>query len=254
MTAPHVSRLKRVATAARAHAAEAHPAESCGLVIGREYVPQANRAADPANAFRLDPAAVLEAHRAGLDAIVHSHPHPHPPCPTAADMRLQIDHGAPCAIVPVGASGDPGEPVWWGPGVAAPPLVGRPYRHGVTDCYSVARDWYRLERGLALPDYPRRWRWWRSGRGDAPPEDLFGRHFADAGFEPIPYREARPGDALLLRVASPVASHCAVIVEDGVMLHHPGGPRPWDPSRLSRREPVSRWTPHIARALRHPDA
>lgn len=254
MTALHVSRLRRVAAAARAHAAEAYPEESCGLVVGRRYVPQANRAADPATAFRLDPEAVLKAHREGLDAIVHSHPHPHPPCPTAADMRLQIDHGVPCAIVPVSASGEPGEPVWWGDGVAVPPLVGRPYRHGVTDCYSVARDWYRLERGLELPDYARAWRWWRAGKGAAGAPDLFGRYFAEAGFETVFFHEARPGDGLLLQVASPVVSHCAVIVEDGVMLHHPGGSRPWDPSRLSRREPVARWTPYIRRALRHPDA
>lgn len=254
MTAPHVSRLKRVAAAARAHAARAYPHESCGLVVGRRYVAQANLCADPAAGFRLDPGAVLEAHRAGLDAIVHSHPHPHPPCPTAADMRLQIDHDVPCAIVPVSAAGEPGQPVWWGPGVAIAPLIGRPYVHGITDCYSVARDWYRQERGLVLPDYPRRWRWWRSGRADAPPDDLFGQYFADAGFRPIAYREAGPGDALLLRVASPVVSHCAVIVEPGVMLHHPGGSRPRDPARLSRREPVARWTPYIAAALRHPDA
>lgn len=254
MTARHVSRLKRVAAAARAHAAGAFPHESCGLVVGRRYVRQANRAADPANAFRLDAGAVLDAHRAGLDAIVHSHPHPHPPCPTAADMRMQIDHGVPCAIVPVSAAGEPGQPVWWGPGVAIPPLIGRPYRHGVTDCYSVARDWYRLERGLVLPDCPRRWRWWRSGRGEAPPDDLFEQNFAAADFFEIPLARAAVGDALLLRIASPVVSHCAVIVEPGAMLHHPGGSRPWDPARLSRREPISRWTPYIVRALRHPDA
>ena len=36
------------------------------------------------------------------------------------------------------------------------PLVGRPFHHGTLDCYGLMRDWYRLEWGLELPDFPRR--------------------------------------------------------------------------------------------------
>lgn len=71
--------------AARAHAAEAHPLEACGLLLGRdgvvaEVLPCDNVAADPAVRFEIDPAALLAAHRlarAGGPAVIgcyHSHP------------------------------------------------------------------------------------------------------------------------------------------------------------------------------------
>ena len=82
--------------------------------------------------------------------------------------------------------------------------------------------------------------------------NLYEAHFAECGFEEVAPADAAVGDALLMQVRSPVPNHAAVLVEPGVLLHHPGGSRPWDPGRLSRRDVAARWTPHVARVLRPP--
>lgn len=237
-----------------AHAEREFPRESCGLLLGDEdtldYRAHANSSATPQTHFRIAQQHIkVAADR--LCGIVHSHPAPAPPCPSAADMRQQIAFGVPWVIVPVGPGGDAGVPFCFGDGVPIPDLVGRGYRHGVTDCYAVIRDWYRVQRNLILDDVPRHWRWWE----DSPHPDLYERGFAAAGFSEIPRAEADVGDAVLIAFgARGVVSHAAVIVAPGVMLHHPSSTQPYDPARLSRREPLARWREHIRRVLRHPGA
>ncbi len=232
---------------ARRHAERCAPAESIGFVVDGRYRPQKNLSPDPETHFRVEPGVVLEALRGGgIEAVIHSHPPPHPPCPSYADQLMQHNYGVPFAIVPVGGDGNAGDLVWWGPGVPRPALVGRPYRWGVTDCYGLVRDWY-AEHGVDLPDFPRAWQFWTHG------EPLIERHLDDAGFVGISPGLAGVGDGVLIAFGTRRISHCAVIVEPGVILHHPCSDRPYDPRQLSRREPLSRWTPHVRAAVRQPD-
>ena len=237
----------RIAAAAKRHAASAAPEECIGFVIGGAYRAQHNIAFNPREQARANPDAVLNAQRDGLQAVIHSHPHPHPPCPSLADMRAQLAMGVPWAIVPVSENGEPGNLVWWGPGVPAPPLLGRPYRHGVTDCYSIVRDWY-ARNSVRLADVARGWRWWTRSKNNP---DLYERGFRSAGFEEIDRADADVGDGLLIQIGADCVNHCAVVVEPGVILHHPGGDRPYDPTRLSRRDVASRWMRHVRRVIRY---
>ena len=236
-------------TAMRADAAARAPLESCGLVVDGEYRPCENIAGSPRASFRIEPSLVLEAHRSGLDAIIHSHPHPYPAAPSRADMAAQIAHDVPFGIVPVSETGEPGEPFFWGADTPRPDLHERPYRWGITDCYSLCRDYYH-ERGIDLPDYPRAWRWWR----EAEHPDLFLRHFAAAGsaagFGAIDTAEAAPGDGVLIALDG-VVCHAGVIVEPGLLLHHPAGDRPYDPARRPRSDLLARWLPHVRLVVRH---
>ncbi len=246
--------MDAVLAAMRSHAEAEFPRESCGLLLegaaGAEYQACPNAAASPETAFRIDPRALAAAGERLL-AVVHSHPPPAPPCPSAADMRQQIAMALPWHIVPVGEGGDAAEPFAFGDQARATdrPYVGRGYRHGVDDCYSIVRDWYARERGLVLADQPREWAWWAD---DGHP-DLYERGFAAAGFVEVSPAEAAVGDALLIAFGARAAvSHAGVIVEPGVMLHHPSGAGPHDPNRLSRRDPIARWQGHVRRVLRHP--
>ena len=230
-----------VVAAAMRHAEAEFPRESCGLVVDGRYVPCANQADDPERRFLIG----RREWRRAATALLHSHPHPLPAVPSAADMQGQSNMALPWGIVPVGADGLAGAPFWWGDQVPAPPLVGRAYRHGVTDCYSVIRDWYRLERDVLLPDVARAWNWWR----DTAHPDLYERHFREVGFDEVDPASAAVGDGVLIQIRGVVA-HAGVIVADGVMLHHPGADRPYDPTSLSRREPIARWLPYVRRVVR----
>lgn len=222
----------------RSDALQAMPRESCGIVTEGRYVRCHNAHEDPEQAFRIAAAQYWWiSHGSGIQAIVHSHPHG-PDHPTIEDMRGQIASGVPWGIVCVTA-GSALEPFFWGDGVPIPDLVGRPFRHGVTDCYSLVRDWYRMERGVVLPEYPRDHYWWDRGY------DLYRQHFAEAGFVEIAAPEL-PGDIVIGRVLGPVENHAAVYLGDGLILHHLAG-------RLSRREPLGPWRRFATLYLRHED-
>ena len=94
-------------------AARAAPAECCGLLLGhRETVIEArsaaNVAANPAQRFEIDPAALFAAHRAartgGLELLgyFHSHPNGHPR-PSPVDCEHASGDGRVWAIAAGGA-------------------------------------------------------------------------------------------------------------------------------------------------------
>ncbi len=85
------------------HAAGEHPGEACGLLLGTDgrvdrAVAARNVAADPLQAFEIDPALLLRCHRearGGGPAIVgcyHSHPSGRP-TPSAADAARVAEWG-----------------------------------------------------------------------------------------------------------------------------------------------------------------
>lgn len=223
------------------HAVAEYPRESCGLILSNgEYLPCENTAADPEHDFRI---AVKEMAR-NIAAVVHSHPDG-PGEPTASDMQSQISCGVPFGICV--SYKDYAEPAFfWGDSLPVLPLLGRQFRHGPSgsdgrgDCYALVRDYYRLERGVALPDFPRDNDWWRSG------EDLYSANFEEAGFRAMtPEEQPEPGDvALIIVPRSNVVNHAAVYLGSGLILHHLY-------NRLSVREPVGRWQRHIVRWIRY---
>lgn len=125
------------------------------------------------------------------------------------------------------------------------PIQAEGFRHGVTDCYGLIRDYYRQELGISLVEFPRDWEWWLQGG------DLYRDGIVPAGFRRIEASEAKPGDMWVAQVRSPVPNHGGVLLENSLALHHPSGRDPVDPSQLSRREPIGRWLSHITLWLRH---
>jgi cell wall-associated NlpC family hydrolase len=166
-------------------------------------------------------------------------------------MRSQVELEVPWIICSATETASL-PPFAWGDQLEDPaPLVGRPFRHGVTDCYAAIRAWGQRERGVLLPDYPRQWEWWLEGvNGD---KDMYRRNFADAGFREIDASEVRVGDVWLAQVRSPVPNHGGVYIGDGLAYHHPSSLLASDPTRLSKREPIARWQRHITHWLRRDD-
>ncbi|MGE0256802.1 MAG: C40 family peptidase [Alphaproteobacteria bacterium] len=224
-----------VTDAARAHALAEHPHESCGVVVGGRYIPVTNSADEPCAGFVMPPSAWIE--HGPVEAVLHSHTDGSD-WPSAADMRGQIASAVPWGIV-VTDGRTAASPFWWGDGVQTPPLVGRPFRHGVTDCYSLIRDWYRLERDILLPDFPRDPDWWLAGG------DLYRDGFPRAGFVQLPAGAAHePGDVFLGALRGRVPHHGGIWLGHGLILHHLE-------RRLSRREPLGGWRKFVTHWLRH---
>lgn len=222
-----------LSAAIQQHAQAEYPKECCGVVVNEQYVPLRNAHKTPKTHFKID-LKDLE----GLDytAIVHSHPDGHD-APSKADMAAQRADGRPWIIVKVTEQGCKAPFILGGP---PEPLIGRKFRHGVNDCYSLIQDWFEAQGQRALtPEVPRDWEWWNQG------ESHYTDHYQLAGWE----RTATPSVgamAFMQTAGSPVINHAGVLLPDGWLLHHPE-------RRLSQRESVQQWLPSIKMWIQHPD-
>ncbi|PND31547.1 hydrolase Nlp/P60 [Achromobacter pulmonis] len=228
---------KRTLAAIRAHAVAEYPRECCGLVVqigDIETYRRCKNLATGSDHFVMDPADYADAEEAGrITAIVHSHPDM-PATPSEADRVACEATGLPWFIVAVtqDASGAPAaeEVLGFAPEGYVAPLLGRPFAHGVLDCYSLIRDAFSRELGIVLPDFPREDGWWEPGRTG----NLYMDHFAEAGFRPLAIGEGiRFGDVVLMQIRSDRVNHAGFFMGDkalqeaqdlfpvpNAMLHH----------------------------------
>jgi len=130
-----VTWTQEVDEAARAHALEVYPAEAAGIVERGHYVRLENRSSDPKADVCLDDDDLLRV--AGADVFFHSHPDGIG-SPSAQDMIYQMQLGIPFVILVVPFI----DLFAFGDQLPRAPLIGRGFRHGVHDCYSLIRDWY----------------------------------------------------------------------------------------------------------------
>jgi cell wall-associated NlpC family hydrolase len=204
----HASEEQTAATAQRRR-----PEEVCGFVIrrGRKQAVMRcrNSARHPDLGFVADPG---EAEDAG-DVLLCYHSHPYlSPEPSPADKTTAEKHGVPMLILswPVEA--------WalYAPCGWRAELLGRPFVHGVLDCYTLVRDYYAEKLNIALPDFTREDEWWYKGG------NLYLDNFDEAGFVRV-HDELQPHDVLLIIQGHPpplVPNHAAVYLGDGMIMHH----------------------------------
>ena len=212
-----------IKNAALAHAKDEFPKESVGLVSiikGRQrYFPCTNLAETPDEHFVLGPEEYAEIEDKGeIVAVIHSHPKTnHEPSP--ADRVACEKSGLPWHVV------NPNTEKW---GYCEPsgfelPYVGREFVHGIVDCYSLCRDFYKKEFDLNLRDYNRRDEWWNKG------ENMYLDNFKNEGFNEIEIDDLQFGDAFLMQLESPVPNHAGIYIGENLVLHHVQG-------RLSSRD------------------
>lgn len=208
--------------AAHADALTSYPGEACGLVVvvkGRTRYWPCKNVAPGGEHFQIDPHTYATAEDAGeVVGVFHSHPDA-PPYPSEADRAAAEQSGVEWHILSLPSCN------WhsFKPSTYVPPLVGREFVHGSVDCYSLVRDWYRVVRGIDLPDFQRTDEWWVNG------ENLYMDNFGIAGFGSVPSAEMSHGDVLLMKIQSPVPNHAAIYLGGGMILHHLYG-------RLSSRD------------------
>lgn len=232
----------------RQHAEAEYPRECCGLVAifkGREkYFPCENLAVGNDH-FTLSAEDYADVEEQGeIVSVCHSHPDV-PSTPSQADKVsceasklvwhiLRVDKGVSLDITTIEPSG------------YVAPLVGRVFSHGVLDCYSIVRDWYKQERNIDLPDFKRTDNWWDDGESD-----LYTEGFPKAGFYSVGQDPSvlQVGDMILMQIRSKngVPNHAAIYLGDGMMLHHMYG-------RLSSRDVYGgMWQEYTRAIMRHKD-
>jgi proteasome lid subunit RPN8/RPN11 len=204
-----------------AHVLSEYPKEACGVLVGEDYIPCTNVADNPLRDFKIAPKelATIKAQHGKITAVLHSHPyHPrmaptHPPeWPSAHDMHSWIKSKKPWGIV--ATDGEGLSQILWLDEKNREPLVGREFVWGKNDCYSLIRDWFKQERKITLPNFPRTWKFWEQGQA------LYDDNFAQAGFVEIKAEEATIGDCILVALKGNVSTHAAVITGPDEILHH----------------------------------
>lgn len=228
----------------KTHALECYPREACGLVLDGQvtgrfiegtYLPVENTHSAPEMAFRIAPQVIAE-YSGRITAVSHSHPDA-PAAPSASDMVSQVQMNVPFIITATDGINCE-EPFEFGDCLERFPLEGRPFRHGVTDCYELMRDYYWVNFKIALPVIPRDWEWWNDGL------NLYQDYFRPAGFELVPEgTDPQKHDCFFLCVGSKVPNHGGIYLDGGMILHHLGSMRsgPYSISHLSVREYGVRW-------------
>lgn len=232
---------ENIVQAVRDHAAKCAPRECCGLIVihkGRQrYMPCDNVAEgrDP-DRFVIAPEQYAAIEDSGeIVAIAHSHVFI-PPIPSQADLVGCEVSNLPWLIVnhPVG------DYQIISPNGYKAPLIGREFTHGVLDCYTIIRDYYKDVVGHEIPDFDRPDDWWDKGL------NLYEENFEKAGFTTVPFESIKEHDVILMSIGnSGRTNHGGVYVGDGKMLHHATG-------RLSSRDPYGGYWAHITRkVVRH---
>ena len=214
---------KSIKKAIIAHAIADYPREACGVIVGKEYIPCTNIAADNAQ-FEICPIDLVGASKNGeIKAYVHSHPDGscQPSMPDKVQMNL---HSKPWVITN-GIDVELHKP----DGYQAP-LLGREYHHGLMDCYTLVKDYYQRELGITLGDYQRDDVWWESA--DSKP--LYIDNFKAEGF--VEVDTIQKHDLILCRLGrTEHVNHALVFICDGTLksertdkvigdslvLHHP---------------------------------
>ena len=211
------------------HAKREDPKESCGLLLnirGKErYYPCKNLSITDHQCFIIDPEDYIKADNTGnIIVVVHSH-HITPPTPSQADKISCEDSNLPWYIV------NPKTEQWayLEPCGYKPPLLGRQWVWGITDCWALVIDWYKQEKNIELLDYER----------PITPEEfiknpVFEKYLPSRGFRLLSSSEPLiNGDVLAMSILGNGLNHVAIFL-DGDVLHHLT-------DRLSCKEPYSEW-------------
>jgi proteasome lid subunit RPN8/RPN11 len=92
--------------------------------------------------------------------------------------------------------------------------IGKDFKWGTSDCFTLVRDFYKEELNIDIGDYPREDGWEKKFG------PLFDKYFEKENFKEI--KNLKKYDGILFRTRKDGPSvHCAVYLGEGLMLHQP---------------------------------
>lgn len=192
------------------HAKQVAPNECCGLAIifkGKlKYIPCSNMLSGDAFCIPAEEYAMAE-DMGEIVAICHSHIN-FSSKPSEADLVACEATQLPWLIVSFPSK----EFTIHNPTGYKAPLLGRPFYHGVLDCYSLVRDYYKETLDLNLHNFRRDDQWWNLG------QNLYMDNFEKEGF--VIVQDLKPHDGLLMSIGTDIINHAAVYIGDGKIIQH----------------------------------
>jgi len=208
----------------RKHAMREFPKESCGLITSYGYIPCRNKAEKPEDHFEIS-WEEISPHESNILAYVHSHKW-NSQGPGKSDMQGQIQTRVPWGIILCSGEATKG-PFYWGDMLDPPPLLNREFRHGPSgtdgrgDCYALIKDWYKINRGIIIPEFPRDDYWWKRPKEEN--DNLYMTGFKKAGFEQVS-GDPEIGDVILMQDRDlAVVNHAGVYIGNNIVMHHREG-------------------------------
>lgn len=212
-----------------------YPNEACAFVVDGKLVPVENISSNPTEEFELSTKDSILVSKASL--FIHSHPDG-PPYPSASDMASQKAAAIPYGIITCTVD-SASKPLWIHDKNLIIDIEGRPFVHGIFDCYSLIRAYYKQSKNIVIPDYPRDYNWWEAtvekDGSVTSPLNLYLDNFENAGFSQLTNEETlEPGDVILMNVGGNVVNHAAVYIGDGLILHHLR-------DRIARKDHAASW-------------
>ena len=202
--------LERIKQAARSHA----PREACGLIVskgGAEVVIHCRNISENGKKnFILHPDDYLSATGKGeIIAVWHTHPVT-TSAPSEADRTACNRTALPWYIY---STVDDTMTTLYPDGTSTA-LLGRSFCWGVHDCWTLVADYYKQTLGITFPDIPQyEERFWQRGKNYYIDwRDKCGLHLVTG--------PAREHDILLMQIHSQVPNHGAILLGNGMILHH----------------------------------
>lgn len=195
------------------HAKQVFPEESCGAIINNEYVPFENKADEKEEFFIIDDEVFDSAYLAGVvEVIIHSHNNS--PRASIGDQVQQKELVVPFGIINL-VNNSCTHFVFFGDSIDMEPLKKRHFFYGVWDCFSLMRDYLKLQHDFDIENVPREYGWWM--KNESMFESFFDRDDIDFISEP----DIQPNDLLFYNLhGTRYLNHCAIMKEDGLVFHH----------------------------------
>ena len=204
---------------------ESHPSEACGLLVNKSgkllWFPCDNKAQNTVESFKIAGIDFIKASMIGdVFAVVHSHPQE-----SLEFSEEDIKASEFLKVKYVVVSSISGDELWHSPSKPNSDYIGRQYEEGVSDCWSLVRDYYYNEFNMnliACNHYSEDWR-------DNGIPFYNSETIHELGFEEVDY--PIEGDIIVFNVMSKKPNHFGIYLDGNIFLHHAD-------NRLSCREPI----------------
>jgi len=228
------------------HAEGQAPNEMCGFIVDDNFIPYTNKADEPEANFKLSGKDFIDASMRGeIKCVVHSHNN----CDwvSKADQIEQQKHKIPFGVVFL-KNNKYSNIIFWGDQLLVQDLIGRPFIHGVYDCYGLVRDYYRTKCGVNMLEHFREMDWWDHKKDDKgniiePAENVLIDGIKKEDAYEVSLNDIKEHDLIFFKIKGHFCNHTAVYLGKDLILHHMF-------DRLSNREPIGRYRRFITNIFR----